>query len=152
MAELKEKGEYKLAKEELDKIRSEFDAGFTDDVETLQVIKDVYEKHGYLMDTHTAVAWSVYEKWVKETNNKDVSVVLSTASPYKFSSSVMNALGKDYGSEFDAVNKLNAYTGAKIPSSLVDIENKPIIHNVTVEKDEMLSFVDKMVNTPIWRK
>ena len=64
----------------------------------------------------------------------------------------MNALGKDYDTEFDAVNKLNAYTGAKIPSSLIDIENKPIVHNVTVEKDEMLSFVDKMVNTPIWRK
>ena len=103
------------------------------------------------MDTHTAVAWSVYEKWVKETGNTDVSVVLSTASPYKFSSSVMNALGKDYEDEFDAVNKLNAYTGAKIQSSLVDIENKPIIHNVTVEKHEMLDFVGSMVAKKVWR-
>ena len=152
MAQLKETGKYKLEKNELDKIRAEFDAGFTDDKETLEVIKAVYEKENYLMDTHTAVAWSVYEKWVKETGNKDVSVVLSTASPYKFSSSVMNALGKDYDSEFDAVKKLNEYTGAKIPSSLVDIENKAICHKVTVEKDEMLSFVDKMVNTKIWRE
>ncbi|MBO5356790.1 MAG: threonine synthase [Clostridia bacterium] len=152
MAQLKEKGEYKLAKEELDKIRNEFDAGFTDDKETLEIIKKVYEQENYLMDTHTAVAWSVYEKWAKETGNTDVSVVLSTASPYKFSSSVMNALGKEYDSEFDAVNKLNAYTGAKIPASLVDIENKPIVHNVTVEKDEMLSFVGKMVATQVWRK
>lgn len=152
MAQLKETGKYKLEKSELDKIRAEFDAGFTDDNETLEVIKSVYEKENYLMDTHTAVAWSVYEKWVKETGNKDVSVVLSTASPYKFSSSVMNALGKDYDSEFDAVKKLNEYTGAKIPASLVDIENKAICHNITVEKDEMLSFVDKMVNTKIWRE
>ena len=151
MAQLKENGKYKLDKSELDAIKAEFDAGFTDDVETLKTIKDVYEKHGYLMDTHTAVAWSVYEKWAKEAGNTDVSVVLSTASPYKFSSSVMNALGKDYDTEFDAVSKLNAYTGAKIPASLVNIENKPIVHNVTVEKDEMLSFVDKMVNTKIWR-
>lgn len=152
MAQLKETGEYTLAKDELEKIRAEFDAGFTDDNQTLQTIKEVYEKHGYLMDTHTAVAWSVYEKWVKESGNTDTSVVLSTASPYKFSSSVMNALGKDYENEFDAVNKLNAYTGVKIPSSLENIESKAINHNITVEKDEMLSFVDKMVNTKIWRE
>ena len=140
-----------VSKEELDKIRSEFDAGFTNDEETLETIKNVYENYGYLMDTHTAVAWSVYEKWAKATGNTDVSVVLSTASPYKFSSSVMNALGKDYEDEFDAVNKLNAYTGAKIPSSLVNIENKPIVHNVTVEKDEMLDFVGSMVAKKVWR-
>ena len=151
MAQLKEKGEYTLTKEELQKIRAEFDAGFTNDEETLATIKNVYEKYGYLMDTHTAVAWSVYEKWAKESGNNDVSVVLSTASPYKFSSSVMNALGKSYENEFDALNKLNAYTGAKIPSSLDGIENKVAVHNVTVEKDEMLAFVDKMVNTKVWR-
>ncbi len=152
MAQLKEKGEYKLNDEELKAIRSEFSAGFTDDDETLKVIKAVYEKEGYLMDTHTAVAWSVYEKWVKETGNTDASVVLSTASPYKFSSSVMNALGKEYDSEFDAVKKLNAYTGVKIPNSLVNIENKEVVHNITVEKDEMLDFVGGMVATQVWRK
>lgn len=152
MAQLKENGEYKLEKDELEKINSEFEAGFTSEEETIKTIKDVYEKHGYLMDTHTAVAWSVYEKWAKETGNTDVSVVLSTASPYKFSSSVMNALGKTYENEFDAVSKLNALTGVKIPASLVNIESKQIAHNITVEKDEMLSFVDKMVNTKIWRE
>jgi threonine synthase len=152
MAQLKEKGEYTLEKSELEKIRAEFDAGFTNDDQTLKTIKDVYEKHGYLMDTHTAVAWSVYEKWVKESGNTDKTVVLSTASPYKFSNSVMNALGKEYDGEFDALKKLNEYTGAKIPGSLVGIENKPVFHKVTVEKDEMLSFVDKMVNTRVWHE
>jgi threonine synthase len=151
MKDLKEKGEYTLSADELAKIKSEFDAGFTSDEDTLKTIKKVYEDYGYLMDTHTAVAWSVYEKWAEESGNTDATVVLSTASPYKFSSSVMNALGKDYDSEFDAVAKLNAYTGAKIPSSLDGIESKAINHNITVEKDEMLSFVDKMVNTKVWR-
>ena len=151
MKDLKEKGEYTLEANELAKIKSEFDAGFTNDEDTLKTIKKVYEDYGYLMDTHTAVAWSVYEKWAEESGNTDATVVLSTASPYKFSSSVMNALGKDYESEFDAVAKLNAYTGAKIPSSLDGIESKAINHNITVEKDEMLSFVDKMVNTKVWR-
>ena len=150
MAKLKENGEYKLEKSELEKIKSEFDAGFTSEDETIKTIKDVYEKHGYLMDTHTAVAWSVYEKWAKESGNQDKTVVLSTASPYKFSNSVMNALGKEYENEFDALNKLNAYTGAKIPGSLIDIETKAIFHNVTVEKDDMLNFVDKMVNKKVW--
>ena len=152
MAQLKEKGEYKLEKSELEKIRSEFEAGFCDNEETIKTIKDVYEKHGYLMDTHTAVAWNVYEKWLKKSGNTDKTVVLSTASPYKFSNSVMNALGKEYDNEFDALNKLNAYTGAKIPNSLVNIESKAVFHNVTVEKDDMLSFVDKMVNTKVWHK
>ena len=152
MAQLKQNGEYKLEKEELEKIKSEFDAGFTSEDETIQTIKDVYEKHGYLMDTHTAVAWSVYEKWARKTGNTDKTVVLSTASPYKFSNSVMNALGKEYEGEFDALKKLNEYTGAKIPGSLVGIENKAVFHNVTVEKDDMLSFVDEMVNKKIWHE
>ena len=85
-----------------------------------------------------------------KTGDKNKTVVLSTASPYKFSSSVMNALGKEYDGEFDAVNKLYEYTKAKIPSSLVNIESKAIVHNVTVEKDEMQDFVDKMVNKKVW--
>ena len=150
MKDLKEKGEYKLTKEELDTIRKEFDAGFCDDSETLETVKDVYNKRGYLMDTHTAVAWNVYEKWLSKCNNGYKTVVLSTASPYKFSSSVMNALGQSYTSEFDAVNKLYEYTGAKIPGSLVGIENKPVVHKVTVEKDEMMNFVNEMVNKKVW--
>ena len=150
MRQLKENGEYKLEASELEKIRSEFDAGFCDDIETINTIEKVYNEYNYLMDTHTAVAWNVYEKWAEETGNKDKTVVLSTASPYKFSNSVMKALGQSYNGEFDALKKLNAYTGAKIPSSLQDIENKAVFHNITVEKDEMLEFVSKMVNKKAW--
>jgi threonine synthase len=152
MAELKEKGEYTLAKAELDKIRTEFDAGFCDDTETVNTIEKVYNEYGYLMDTHTAVAWNVYEKWAEETGNKDKTVVLSTASPYKFSNSVMKALGKSYNGEFDALKKLNEYTGAKVPASLENIENKAVFHNVTVEKNDMLEFVSGMVNKKVWHE
>ena len=152
MAELKEKGEYTLEKSQLDRIREEFDAGFCDDIETINTIERVYNEYGYLMDTHTAVAWNVYEKWIEETGNKDKTVVLSTASPYKFSNSVMKALGKSYNGEFDALKKLNAYTGAKVPNSLENIENKAVFHNVTVEKEDMLSFVSDMVNKKVWNK
>ena len=150
MAQLKAKGEYTLAEDELAKIRSEFDAGYCDDTDTVYTIEKVYNKYGYLMDTHTAVAWSVYEKWAEETGNKDKTVVLSTASPYKFSNSVMKALGKSYNGEFDALNKLKEYTGVKVPTSLESIEEKAVFHNVTVEKDDMLSFVSEMVNKKTW--
>ena len=128
------------------------DAGFANDETTLDTIKSVYEKHGYIMDTHTAVAWKVYEDWMKDKDNGYKSVVLSTASAYKFSNSVMNALGQSNGDEFDALCKLNEYTGAKIPQSLNGIKDKAVFHNVTVEKDDMQSFVSQMVNKKVWHE
>lgn len=151
MKQLKEEGKYKLSEKELKAISEEFDCGYCDDEDTLKTIKDVYEKHGYLMDTHTAVAWKVYEDWKKRSKNTDKTVVLSTASPYKFSHSVMDALGKEYSDEFDALKKLNALTGAKVPASLVNIENKEVNHNITIEKNEMMDFVSSMVNKKVWR-
>jgi len=152
MKDLKEKGEYKITKEELDAIKSVFDAGFANDETTLDVIKSVYEKHGYIMDTHTAVAWKVYEDWAKDNENGYKSVVLSTASAYKFSNSVMNAIGKEYDDEFDALEKLNAITGAKIPGSLVGIKEKPVVHKNVVKKEDMLTFVRDMVGKKEWTK
>ena len=152
MKKLATDGEYKLEKSELAKIRESFDAGYANDEETLKTIRDVYEKYNYLMDTHTAVAWSVYEKWGGEEKKKYKTVVLSTASAYKFSSSVMNALGKTYGDEFDAMEKLNSYTGVSVPLALDGIKDKKAVHCNTVEKDKMLDFVLDMANKEIWNK
>ena len=152
MKDLKEKGEYTISAEELNAIRSVFDAGFANDETTLDVIKAVYENHGYIMDTHTAVAWKVYEDWVKENDNGYKSVVLSTASAYKFSNSVMNAIGKEYDDEFDALEKLHKETGAKIPGSLVGIKEKPVVHKNVVKKEDMLTFVADMVGKKEWIK
>ncbi len=152
MKDLKEKGEYRISAEELAKIRSIFDAGFANDETTLDTIKSVYEKHGYIMDTHTAVAWKVYEDWMKDKDNGYKSVVLSTASAYKFSNSVMNAIGKEYGDEFDALEKLYVETGSKIPGSLVGIKEKPVVHKNVVKKEDMLTFVADMVGKKEWIK
>ena len=152
MKDLKENGEYKISSGELAKIRAIFDAGFADDKTTLDVINSVYAKHGYIMDTHTAVAWKVYEDWAKDNGNGYKSVVLSTASAYKFSNSVMNAIGKEYDDEFDALEKLHKETGAKIPGSLVGIKEKPVVHNNVVKKEDMLTFVADMVGKKEWIK
>ena len=150
MKDLNTKGEYTVTSEELAEIRALIDAGYADDEASYETIKGVYEKSEYLMDTHTAVAWNVYEKWLSESENKDTCVVLSTASAYKFASSVMNALGKDFDGEFDAVNKLNEYTGVKIPYGLDGIEDRKVIHKTVLEKGEMLDFVGKMISKKAW--
>ncbi len=139
MQELRETGSYTLTAEELQKVRQVFDAGYTDDEETLKTIKKIWETEHYLMDPHTAVAWNVYENTLKDDPNK--TVILSTASAYKFASSVMNALGKSYDDEFDALEKLYAETGAPIPSALKNIREKAIVHDNTIEKTEMSAFV-----------
>lgn len=150
MKELNEKGEYTVSSEELAKIRELIDAGYADDKASYETIKRVYEKDGYLMDTHTAVAWSVYEKWIEKTKNTDTCVVLSTASAYKFASSVMTALQKDFDGEFDAVSRLEDYTKVTPPYGLDGIEDRMVIHKTVLEKGEMLDFVSKMISKDKW--
>ncbi|MBQ8497006.1 MAG: threonine synthase [Clostridia bacterium] len=140
MNDLKETGRYQLTADELSEIRKVFGAGFADDTETLRTIRAVYETERYLMDTHTAVAWNVYEQWKPMLTGK--TVVLSTASAYKFSSSVLDAMGILYENEFDAIKKLKAKTGVTIPGGLADILEKEIVHQNVIEKNEMLTFVE----------
>jgi threonine synthase len=150
MKDLNEKGEYTVSSEELNKIRELIDAGYADDKDSYETIKSVYDNNGYLMDTHTAVAWSVYEKWIENTQNTDTCVVLSTASAYKFASSVMTALEQNFDGEFDAVKKLNAFTKVTPPYGLDGIEDRVVIHKTVLEKGEMLDFVADMVAKKTW--
>ena len=139
MAELAENGEYTLSAEELAKITGGFAAGSCTDAASLETIGNVWQKHGYLMDTHTAVAWNVAEN----TNIcKNKTVVLSTASPYKFSGSVLLALGKEADTdEFEMIETLHALTGAKVPASLARLAKEEALHNDKIEKSEMQSYV-----------
>ncbi len=145
MKELKENGEYTLKAEELAKIHEVFDAGYTNDADTLETIKKVYIADGYLMDTHTAVAWNVYKKWAEKTGNPDKTVILSTASAYKFAASILDGMNESYTDDFDAVKKLHALTKVPIPSSLADIENAEIVHKNVIAKEEMMAFVCEKV-------
>ncbi len=138
MAALAENGEYTLTAQELAKITEKFAAGSCGDEETLAAIGKGWSEHGYLMDTHTAVAWNVAEK----SALKNKTVVLSTASPYKFSGSVLRALGKDTGEdEFEMIKTLHALTGTKIPASLACLAEAPNLHNDRTEKSAMQSYV-----------
>ena len=145
MKDLRETGAYQLEPDELAKIREIFDAGFADDEQTYETINDVYKKHGYLMDTHTAVAWNVYERWLKENDNGCKSVVLSTASAYKFSSGVLHALGLECPNEFDAIDVLAKRTGIRPPRVIENIRNKKILHSNIVKKENMSTLVESVV-------
>ena len=145
MTDLAKCGKYQITKGELSKIREIFDADCADDEETYATIKSVYEKHGYLIDTHTAVAWNVYEKWSEKNANGFKSVVLSTASAYKFSSGVLHSLGLECPNEFDAIEILAKRTGIRPPKVISDIRNKKIIHSNTIKKESMITLVERII-------
>lgn len=128
---------------------ADFYGGFCTEEETLETIEKLWKEEKYLTDTHTAVAYKVYEDYVKETGDKTPTVIASTASAYKFAESVAKAVGLDENkvkvlakagetvTGFDYVKALSMETGVKVPTGLKDLESKPIVHNNVCEKDEM---------------
>lgn len=143
MEELSSKGSYNVGKEVLDEIQKVFWAGWTDEDATKSTISRVFNGCNYALDTHTAVAWDVAEQYVKETGDKHAMVVVSTASPYKFNASVLEAMGeKTEGmDEFAMLDCLNRKSGQPIPKGLDSLRNANVIHNDVCDKDEMEKFV-----------
>ncbi len=121
----------------------DFYGGYATEEETFATIKNLFEDTGYLIDTHTAVAACVYNKYKEETGDTKVTVIASTASPYKFTRSVMNALGKgdDSKDDFALADELCEVSGVAIPEAVESIRNAEIRHNTVVDKTEMESAV-----------
>jgi threonine synthase len=130
-----------------DKIKSglaDFAAGFADESETEKTIAAMYNDNGYLIDTHTAVAYKVYEDYRKSTGDTTPTVIASTASAYKFAASVNEALGIPAGQDgFESVRTLNEKTGVRIPAGLKDLDKKEIRHTGVIEKTELADAVLK---------
>lgn len=118
----------------------EFYGNFATEEEVHNTIKNVYEKENYLMDTHTAVGKTVWEKYKNETGDGREVLIASTASPYKFPVSICNALGIDISNvdDFGVLKELNKATNVDIPRSLKGLDKKEILHNEVWDKDEML--------------
>lgn len=150
MNELKENGRYEVPDLTKNKIREIFWGGFCDDAETFAEIAKVNQEYGYVMDTHTAVAKGVYEKYLRETGDTTKTVIVSTASPFKFCDSVLTAIageeavhGKD---PFELLDALNQKTELLIPNGLAGLKDKPVIFNTTCEKSEMYDIISHMLN------
>ncbi len=148
MKSLSETGSYTVDAETLAKVKDLFECGYCDDEGTNATIKTVFDSNKYLCDTHTAVAISVYENYRKATGDKTPTVIDSTASPYKFCASVLDAVKGDAGDadEFGMVDALSAFTGAAIPAPIANLKGKtPRFDKNICGKDEMADTVLAML-------
>ena len=139
MTALTKDGVYVITPQMQEKLK-DFYGNYASEEETAEAIRTLYEKTGYILDTHTAVAASVYGKYKAETKDEQTATVIaSTASPFKFSRSVMDAIDPKYDAmeEFELIDELSKIGNVKIPNAIEEIRNAPVRHKATCEVDEM---------------
>ena len=126
---------------------SDFYGAYADENETAAEIRRLYQSCGYVIDTHTAVASAVYQKYVKETGDQTKTVIASTASPFKFTRSVMNAIDASYDSmeDFELADKLSGLANVAVPPAIEEIRTAPVLHHKQCDvegmKDAVLDFL-----------
>lgn len=142
MAALSGTGKYDIT-EEMKAQLKDFYGNYASEAETAETIKALYENCGYVIDTHTAVAATVYDKYVKETGDNTKTVIASTASPYKFTRSVMEAIDSKYASmgDFELVDELTKLANVPVPNAIEEIRSAEVRHNNICEVDEMQQVV-----------
>ncbi|MCQ2451198.1 MAG: threonine synthase [Clostridia bacterium] len=144
LSDLSKKGEYEINGEMKEKISNLFYGGSCDDNETAATINETFEKYGYLIDTHTAVAVNVYNKYKDETGDNLPVIIASTASPYKFANSVLAALGEDVSDDkFKTLDKLSDITKTDIPKPINDLKTATVRFTDVYSKEDMYNAVNK---------
>lgn len=146
MTLLSDTGRYDIT-EDMRACLKDFYGNYSTEAETAAVIKSIYDKTGYIIDTHTAVAAEVYKKYAAETHDETKSVIASTASPFKFTRSVMNAIDSSYDAmgDFELVDELSKIGNVKVPNAIEEIKNANILHDTVCEVREMESTVRKFL-------
>lgn len=142
MMELSQEGAYTITEDMKAKL-ADFYGNYATEAETAAQIRSVYEKEGYVMDTHTAVASAVYEKYKADTKDAKTALIVSTASPYKFTRSVMDAIDEKYDSmtDFQLVDELCKISKVSVPQAIEDIRTAPVLHKSTCKVEEMEAMV-----------
>ncbi len=138
MKALTEQGTYEITpsmKEEL----KDFYGNYASEAETAEVIKNLYEKTGYIIDTHTAVAAGVYGKYKADTKDETKTVIASTASPFKFTRSVMDAIDTKYDAmgDFELVDELSKLGNVAVPNAIEEIRSAKVLHDTVCEVEQM---------------
>ena len=148
MQNLATEGKYEITDDMKAQLK-DFYGNYANEKETAEEIAEVYKKTGYIMDTHTAVASKVYRKYVAETKDQTKTVIASTASPYKFTRSVMDAIDaekyKGMG-DFELVDALSELSGVKVPQAIEEIRTAPVLHKNVVETADMPKIVKQFLN------
>lgn len=147
MGMLSGQGRYEIT-EEMRTALSDFYGGYAGEEETGAEIKRIYESCGYVLDTHTAVASAVYQKYLRETGDRTKTVIASTASPFKFTRSVMHAIDEKYDSrgDFELVDELSGLSGVKVPKAIEEIRTAPIVHDRQCDVDQMKDVVKEFLS------
>lgn len=138
MTELKTKGSYAITGEMKANL-ADFAAGYATEEQVAKTIHDIYEDTGYVMDTHTAVAATVYKAYREDSKDDRKTIIASTASPYKFAGSVMSAIDPKYKGQddFKLIEELQKVSGTEIPNAIKEIMNAEIRHNTECDVDQM---------------
>ncbi|NCB74798.1 MAG: threonine synthase [Clostridia bacterium] len=146
MNELKTVGKYDVGAEVLSKIKADFDGGFTNDDEAKAYIREVFKSANYLMDTHTADAYAVLANMTK-IGAEFPTVIVSTASPYKFADSVLSAFGEaSVQSGAELINRLEAVTGTTAPKPLTGLDGREVRFTGCTAKEAMPDVVMGFLN------
>ena len=143
MRELSENGAYTITDEMKAQLK-DFAGGYATEEQTAQTIHDLYEKTGYVIDTHTSVAATVCKAYNAEHADGIKTLIASTASPYKFTRSVMNAIDPKYDdmTDFELIDELSVLSKTKIPQAIEDIRSAPVLHKTVAEVDGMEAAVN----------
>lgn len=146
MGELAGNGRYEITPAMAEKL-GDFYGGYASEAETAETIRSLYESVGYVIDTHTAVASCVYNKYRKETKDAAKTIVASTASPFKFTRSVMEAIGEavDGVDDFELADRLSRLSGVEVPKAVEEIRTAKVLHNTVVNVDEMKQTVKEFL-------
>jgi threonine synthase len=146
MKKLAETGVYSVNPAIKSKLETYFWANYCDDEKTKLVIRAVFGKYNYLIDPHTAVAYDVLNHYRYKTGDTTPAIVASTASPYKFCDSVLDALGEDTRlSGLELIGRLSEVTGTTPPKPLLELKNKPVRFDKSVKKEYMINVVEDML-------
>lgn len=142
MEQLARTGSYEIT-EQMKEELADFYGNYASEEETADRIRAMYENTGYVLDTHTAVASAVYQKYVEDTKDETVTVIASTASPFKFPRNVMNAIDGRYDTmtDFELVDELSRISNVEVPEAVVKIRTAPVIHDHVCDKTEMKQVV-----------
>ena len=146
MNQLKEQGSYCITKEMQEKLQ-DFYGNFATQEETLHTIQSIFKDDNYVIDTHTAVATCVYDKYREETRDTTKTIIVSTASPYKFASSVLEALeGKaTLRTEFEQIEELEKISKVPVPKAVEELKDALVLHNRVCDKEDMKYIVKKIL-------
>lgn len=141
MSELNGAGVYKVDDKTLKKMQMLFVGGFADDTGVTKTILDVYDRTDNVVDTHTAVGFNIYNRYHTRSGDETKTVFASTASPFKFSAAVMDAIRGEGFSEGksveEVIKELSDESGLEIPEAIKDLSSKPVLHTDVIDKEQM---------------